>query len=237
MADYTRGTGSGGVMLIRDQGWNVEFHIQAGYSSTFVEQLYWRRYVNGAWSGRLGPVRYNTGRPWVHLDTFAVTYNQTIYFRLEATNTDGLGGQTDFPQLILRATVPPAPIPSFLTQTEHTRVNYGFNANGNGGANVLEWQVGYGTNASSVQFTMNGGSGTVIVNGLSLGEMWYFWARGRNSVGWGPWSSRSNIRTFAGSRMRVAGVWREAVAMVKVAGVWRQAIPYIKTAGVWKDGK
>ena len=236
MADYTYATGAGGIMLIRDQGWNVEFHIQAGYSETFVNQLYWSRYVNGGWSARIGPARYNAGRPWLHLDTFAVTYNQTIIFRLEATGTSGLGGPTDFPQWIQRATVPAPMTPRGLDQIGHTTIRYRFTGNSDGGSPVREYQIGYGTSPSAVQFTV-GSNGTTVVGGLSLGTVWYFWSRARNDVGWSGWSSRMSARTLAGSRVRVAGVWREAVAMVKVAGVWRQAIPFIRTSGVWKDGK
>lgn len=238
MADYTKGTGSGGIMLIRDQGYNVEFHIQAGQSATYVGQLRWQRYLNGGWSGLLGPVTYNSGRPWVHLDTFAVTYNQTIYFRLEATGTQGLGGATEFPQWIQRATVPPPPTPISLTEVGHTTFRYQFGWAGDGGSAVLEYQIGYGTSPSQVQYyTAGPANGIAIIGGLTLGETWYIWVRARNAVGWSGFSTRLSARTLAGSRIKVAGTWREAVAMIKVAGVWRQAIPFIKSAGVWKDGK
>ena len=55
MVDYTKATGSGGLMMIRDLGSNVEFHIRAGFDSTYINQLRWKRYVNGSWSGLLGP--------------------------------------------------------------------------------------------------------------------------------------------------------------------------------------
>src|SRR5690606_31570197 len=110
----------------RDLGSNVEFHIRAGFDSTFLGQLRWKRYVNGKWSGLLGPTSYPTGRPWRHIDTFKVSGNQNICFRLEATGTQGLGGPTEFWQMITRATVPPAPNPLGLDQIAHTSMRYRF---------------------------------------------------------------------------------------------------------------
>lgn len=236
MVDYTQGTGAGGTMLIRDLGGNVEFHIQAGYDSTFINQLRWKRYVNGAWTGLLGPARYPSGRPWVHLDTFYVGGNQSICFRLEGTGTEGLGGPTEFWLNISRATVPAAPTPLTLAKIGHTTMEYRFQGNSNGGAPILEWQIGYGRSPTNVQFTKSS-SGTSMIEGLTLGDRWYFWARGRNAVGWGPWSTRMDARTLAGARINVLGTWKEAVPMVRVAGVWRQAIPFLNVAGSWKDGK
>ena len=34
--------------------------------------------------------------------------------------------------------------------------------------------------------------------------------------------------------LKVAGVWKEAVAFVKVAGVWKTSTPSIKISGNWK---
>lgn len=68
MADYTRGTGSGGIMLIRDQGWSVEFHIQAGQSSTYVGSPGFGTdaHVDGAWRGLPNVANYSN-RVWRYL--------------------------------------------------------------------------------------------------------------------------------------------------------------------------
>lgn len=236
MPDYTKGTGSGGLMMIRDLGSNVEFHIQAGFSSTFTYGLRWKRYVNGSWSGILGPTHYPTGRPLKRIDSFKVSGNQNICFRLEGTKTDGLGGPTEFWQQINRATVPPAPTVIGLDQVGHTVARYRFQSAGNGGSPILEWQIGYGKSSTSVQYTKKS-TGTTTIGGLTPGDTWYFWARGRNAVGWGPWSARVSARTIAGSRIKVLDTWREAVPMIRVAGVWRQTVPYVKSNGVWTDGR
>jgi hypothetical protein len=237
MVDYTKGTGNGGVMLIRDQGWSVEFHIRAGLSGTYVGSPGFgaNAYVDNAWRG-LPNVANISGTTWRHLGSHNATFNQNVIFHIDYSGTQGFGGPTDFNQYITRASVPAAPTPLSLDQIGHTSIRYRFSGNSNGGSVILEWQVGYGTDPTKVQYTL-GSSGTSVVGGLSLGTRWYFWSRGRNAVGWGPWSTRLDARTLAGSRVNLSGVWKEAIAYVKVAGVWKQAIPFLNVAGTWKDGK
>jgi len=103
----------------------------------------------------------------------------------------------------------------------------------NGGSAILERQIGYGLDASTVQSYV-GSSGSTIIGGLSPGKTWYAWSRVRNAIGWSPWSVRSSGRTIAGARVRVAGAWKEAIPYVKVAGVWKLARPYARIAGLWK---
>lgn len=245
--DYTKGTGDGGTMLIRvadSSGTSgvisandVQFHIRSGQDGTYVGSpgFVWTGYYNGSWrlSGRIANI---SGREWRHVATFDVSTNQSVAFHIDNSGTQGFGGPTDFWVSVTRATVPPAPTALGLDLITHTTMRYKFSSNGTGGSAIIEWQIGYGTSPTSVQFTLKS-PGTSTVTGLSMGTTWYFWSRGRNAVGWGGWSSRSFARTIAGSRLKVAGVWKEAIPMVKVAGVWRQAIPYIRSAGVWKDGQ
>jgi hypothetical protein len=114
-------------------------------------------------------------------------------------------------------------------------MRYRFSGNSNGGSPILEWQIGYGTNPNSVQFTTPS-SGTTVVGALSSNTTWYFWSRGRNAQGWGPWSNRLSAKTQAGgARVRVNGVWKNAIPYVKVKGVWKQAVPYVRVKGVWKQ--
>jgi len=134
------------------------------------------------------------------------------------------------------ARTPAAPTPLSLETLSQTAIRYRFSGNSNGGSAILEWQIGYGTNPSTPQF-YTGSNGTTDVGALAPGTTFYFWSRGRNSVGWGSWSSRMSARTLAGARVKVKGVWKEAVPYVKVAGKWKLAQPYVRKSGVWKQTK
>lgn len=236
MTDYTRGTGSGGVMLIRDTGWSVEMYVMAGSSQTYVNEMAFQTTVNGV--ARSGEIRYPSGGNWLLCYAENVSTTQGVRFYIGATGTGGLGGPTDFWQQINRApvippaTVPPAPNPVTFTGIATTSVGANFTSRGNGGSGILEWQIGYGKGSNRQYYVASDGSTTI--NGLIPGTTYSFWARGRNAVGWGAWSSGRSVKTIAGVRLKVAGVWRTAVLYVKVAGVWKMAVPYVKVAGVWK---
>ncbi|QPX62493.1 minor tail protein [Arthrobacter phage Truckee] len=130
-------------------------------------------------------------------------------------------------------TVPPAPDSLGVDSIEMTSMRYRFTSNGDGGASILQWQIGYGTSSTTPQSYLTSG-GTSIITGLTPGTTYYFWSRGRNSVGWGPWSVRSTGRTYAGARVKYNGVWREAIPYVKHNGAWKIAQPYSKINGIWR---
>ena len=194
MTDYTKATGSSGTMMIRDvgNGW-VEFWLKAG-SSTFNHQLKWGYTANGAFSGWL-TYDFVSGGNWQHLGSVFVSTSQNVTFHLGSSGTSGLGGPTDFTVFMQRATVPPAPTMfSAVTQSSSViRVNFG--SNGDGGSAVLEWQIGYGTDPSYPMWYV-GSNGLTDVGGLVTGTTYYFWARGRNAIGWGGWSARAQATTW-----------------------------------------
>jgi Fibronectin type III domain len=130
-------------------------------------------------------------------------------------------------------TVPPAPTPVGFYDTTPTTIAFRFRSLGDGGSKILEWQIGYGTHPTKVQKTIKSG-GFTVVPGLQPATTYYFWARGRNAKGWGPWSIRSSRRTDAGARVKLGTVWREAIPMVKYKGKWRAAEAWVKSGGKWK---
>lgn len=324
MADYTRGTGSSGTMMIRDLGGWVEFWLKAG-SATFNHQLPWSFTANGAHSG-WRTHDFVSGGNWQHLGSVYVTTRQTVTFHLGSTGTSGLGGPTDFSVFLERATVPPAPTLFFANTVSSSEVDVGFGSNGDGGSGILEWQVAYGTDPNGSQFLAGGANGQVRIGGLAAGTTWYFWARGRNALGWGGWSNRgaattwrvpdapgapvlsqitqtslravftgnyeggtpvvewqiaygrhptvpevyvggynlpinnlmpgelyyfwsrgrnsvgwsplsavSTARLIAGAYVKVGTVWKRAVPYVKVGTVWKVARPWAKIASIWKE--
>jgi len=194
MTDYTKATGSSGTMMIRDTGTTVEFWLKAG-SQTYNYQLPWRYYVNGvtsAWKS----FSFQPGGAWQKLGAWSVTTSQTVSFYLGSTGTSGLGGPTTLSVNINRATKPPAPT-LLITGWTNSSVSVNSNSNGTGGSTVLQWQLGYGTSSTSPtsykDLSLSDGIGTVT--GLASGVTYYFWARGRNALGWGAWSTRASAKT------------------------------------------
>jgi hypothetical protein len=134
---------------------------------------------------------------------------------------------------IQTATVPDAPTPLGVDQNEMTSLRYRFSGNGNGGAPILEWQALY-QEGGGPQIPLGWQTGTLVLPNLKPATNYNFWSRGRNSVGWGPWSAISSGRTLAGSRVKHGGSWREAVPYVKQNGAWKLAQPYSKVNGIWR---
>lgn len=131
-------------------------------------------------------------------------------------------------------TVPPAPTAPVLSEITQLSLKAVFHSNGTGGTPaVLEWQLGYGTSPTTVQTYLTS-TGTSVVTNLAPGTQYYFWARGRNEVGWGPWSARATATMIAGAHVKVGDTWKKAVPYVNVNGVWKVARPYSRAAGVWK---
>src|SRR5215211_445164 len=136
------------------------------------------------------------------------------------------------------ARIPDRPLPITYKDIQQTKVTavLDYRKKYDGGAPILQAQIGYGLGASAPILFVNAETialTSVTQVGLSPGKVYYFWARVRNSVGWSSWSPRSQVTLVAGARVRQSGVWRRAVPYVKVGGVWRVARPWTKIAGMW----
>lgn len=132
------------------------------------------------------------------------------------------------------ANVPDAPTPIGIDQITSTSLRYRFSGNGNGGATIREWQASW-SKAGTAQ-TRIWSNGTSVLSGLLPATTYTWFSRGRNDVGWGPWSYAISARTHAGARVLHQGVWREAVPYVKYQGKWRVAEAHVRHGGKWKRG-
>ena len=135
--------------------------------------------------------------------------------------------------------VPDAPSAVYFSlitqQSIRAQFNGGFAGGFEAGAAVQEWQLAYGKSSDVNAATLLSSNGTSDLANLDPGQMYYFWARGRNVVGWGPWSPIRAQALRAGAMVNDNGVWKRALPYVNVNGVWQLAKPYAKSAGVWKE--
>lgn len=158
----------------------------------------------------------------------------TYYFWAQAHNALGWGPLSGRAQ-VTTWREPDAPKPVGISAVTQTSLKYQFNAGASaGGTGVLEWQIGYGTSSASPT-TFLSSSGISTITGLQPATGYYVWSRGRNAVGWSPWSARLYAVTVAGAWVRVGTGWKQAIPYVKVNGVWKVARPWSRQAGVWKE--
>lgn len=119
-------------------------------------------------------------------------------FLVEAwVNMDSGFGQAYVGQWIDIFTTPGATTPISLGSATITTLQYRFAGTTDGGTPIREWQAQI---ASDAAFTQNvqtvGSSGDTTFNGLSGGTTYYARSRGRNDVGWGPWSTTISATTL-----------------------------------------
>lgn len=132
------------------------------------------------------------------------------------------------------AQVPAATTPIGIDLITTTSMRYRFAGNWDGGTTVREWQVLWQEASGANRGLWS--NGTTVLTGLKPDTLYTFSSRGRNDVGWGPWSDSISARTLAGARVLHDGVWRNAVPYVKHQGVWRPAESHIRHGGQWKRG-
>lgn len=159
------------------------------------------------------------------------------YFWARGRNDVGWGPWSDRAQAFIWR-VPDAPSPVYFDliaqRSLRAMFNGGFAGGFEAGAAIREWQLAYGKDPNVAQVYI-ASNGTSDLSNLDPGQTYYFWARGRNDVGWGPWSPVRAQTLRAGGWVKVNGVWRRALPYVKVNGVWKLAKPWVKQAGVWRE--
>lgn len=159
---------------------------------------------------------------------------QRVYFWAAARNAVGWsawGNRTE----ATTWRVPDTPQPVIFDDVDQMSVVANFRDNGDGGQPITARQLGYGLSPSAPTTTISASLGPNLVASLTPGQIYYFWARSQNSVGWSPWSPAAEIALIAGARIFTGGMWRKAIPYVKVGGVWKVARPWIRDAGVWKE--
>lgn len=150
--------------------------------------------------------------------TLAAQALATIPARYEAPSAPGTGADT-------------------ITPTSARIVVYASTYNGGAGIDAYEAYVmtnnaypGAGGNIIS-----SAGGGTYNTgNVLTPSTRYFYTARAHNAAGlWSAWTPMKEFTTQAAARVKVGGVWVNAIPYVKYGGVWRQALPYVKKNGIW----
>lgn len=195
MTDYLKDSGAGQLM-IRDTGDIVEFWARSGYSISY-NNIHWNFTANGATSSDILYGLHDTS--WHKISQVNVTTDQTVTFRLlTATGTTSIAGPTTISAFINRGSPPPAPDPVHFSGVTATHILALFSGNGYGQGTFIRWDLGWGTSSSAPQHIVTS-DGSTDVNGLAPGTTYYFWARGYNSAGLGPWSARTSCITQPGA--------------------------------------
>lgn len=195
MTDYTTPTGTGGTMLIRDNGWTVDYFIKAGSTQTFANGKGW-----SATGTAGGTFNYPSGANWLLLGTATITTSQNVTLHIDATGTSGLGGPTDFTVYIGRATVPTPPTGLAWSNVGSTTAQINFSgSSSDGGSGIDYYLVRYGTsnppeNGGYTEFST--GTGANPRTGLTPGTTYYARVYAHNAVGYSSPSAVQAVTTL-----------------------------------------
>lgn len=226
-----------------------------GSSAWNPEGNNWQAYSIGAraWSGSFSIPRSQSGSTiWLLDTTFDVGHDGNGYLggfsssaAIQSSNTAYIGSgsvsvwEGDSPRIPKRPSPPGTPtvknnLPTSLTLSWPPSAD-------NAGSPIDGYLLRYWPNPS--------GSGPYIdhsqqnntsrtVTGLQPGKEYRFVVYAHNAAadnaGYSNVSGALVVRTRAGVRIKVDGVWKLAIPYLKVDGAWKMAIPYVKDNNTWK---
>lgn len=133
----------------------------------------------------------------------AVTLRMEVEYGGGAVDIVRTASFNDFPDL---KTVPPAPTITKVDAITATTMNVTGSSNGNGGSAILEWQIRYDESSTAASPLYKTHVNPTTLTGLARNTTYYLWMRGRNALGWGPWSARVSAKTLAESPDPPTGV-------------------------------
>jgi hypothetical protein len=148
------------------------------------------------------PGGYQNGQlRWEHHGDIHVYHAGAINVTVRMRTTYGNVNESHTATLSLAAvaTVPPAPAPVGFTSITTTSLTYLFQNQGDGGAPVLEWQSQMATDSAFTQNVaerFHATSGSHNYTGRTPGTNQFARSRGRNMMGWGPWSAVTSQATL-----------------------------------------
>jgi hypothetical protein len=133
------------------------------------------------------------------------------------------------------AWVPGAPNPVALDEVTPVSMRYRFSGTTDNGSGILEWQaqIDDASNFSS-PVTVGWSTGTTAFTGLTPATTYYARSRGRNAVGWGPWSSTISKMTASGAYVSINGSWVPVPAYVSNGSSWLTPELQISDGSTWE---
>lgn len=163
-----------------------------------------------------------------------LTPGTVYYFWARTTNSDGTSSWSG--RASARTLIGPSPpAQPLLASVTCDSLDVSWMPPSNGGATILGYQVGYGTN-SKLPSSIVAASSPQKITGLLPGTVYYIWVRARNSIGWGAWSTPNNARAVAGVYVQHT-ILTVSGGVVTRAAVWKLAVPYVNVRGVWKPAE
>jgi len=161
-----------------------------------------------------------------------LTRHTHYYYTARAHNSAGWSGYTAMKEFWTLATVPDAPRAVTLSAVTQSTVYTELFGNSDGGSAITRWELGYGTDPTGPSNIVTSPI-TLTVSGLTPDTDYYFWSRGVNAIGTGPWSARSTARTLPGVHLRVSGAWVTVRPHSRVSGAWVSSKTHGRVSGAW----
>jgi hypothetical protein len=163
-----------------------------------------------------------------------LTPNKVYYFWAQTHNSKGWSALSAR-RSIETLSVPPAPSKPMISAVTQTSAHVEFTVpTDTGGTPITSMELAYNTVNSVTGATIQTVGKISNVNNLHPGNTYYFWARSKNAIGYGPWSIVASAKTLAGAKIKVGLVYKDAVPYVKDSGVWKVATPWGRQGGIWK---
>lgn len=163
-----------------------------------------------------------------------LTPGLTYYFWARTHNSEGYSNWSVRSDPATTLNVPAAPSSPVITELNQTSLVASWTPNGTGGSPITGYDIGWGL-ISGFPTNIQAATSPKTLTGLDPGITYYIFARAKNAIGNGPWSTPTLAKMVAGAWVKVGAEWKEAVPYVKDGGVWKVARPWVRVAGVWRE--
>lgn len=215
MVDYTKPTGSAGMLYVRDNGATVTFLLTCTDPGTFGN-VSWSGAVNGVSVG--GTQYFGAGAGTITLGSWAVSTAQQVTFAIGATGTMGLGGPTSLTAQITRA-LPAAPTGLAVARNSDSSQSLGWTRQAVYSSVVIQRTSSDGTWTGWQQVGVAPGNAFSFTDTTTVANRRYVYrVAGRTAAGQSAWSNQAQIDTTPSVPTGVTAVRDGLSIVVDAAG-------------------